>query len=157
MQKIAPFLWFDTQAEEAVNHYLKVFKDGRILTILRYTKAGPGPEGTVMLIVFEIGGTRICALNGGPIFTFNEAISLVIDCADQGEVDALYDGLGEGGTISQCGWLTDRFGVTWQLVPLQLQALMREGEPEKLARMTAVLYTMKKIDIARLQAAYDGR
>ena len=154
MQKITPCLWFDTQAEEAARFYVSIFKNSKIGDISRYGDAGPGPKGGVLVVVFELDGVRFTALNGGPVFKFNEAISLQVDCADQAEVDDMWDRLSAGGQTSQCGWLKDRYGVSWQIVPRILMELIGDPDPAKSQRVMAAMLKMTKIDIAKLQAAY---
>ncbi|KRV49577.1 3-demethylubiquinone-9 3-methyltransferase [Wenjunlia vitaminophila] len=156
MQKITPCLWFDTQAEEAVGHYVSVFPDSRVLEVHRYGEAGPGEPGTVMLVVFELAGQRFQALNGGPQFTFNEAVSLAVDCADQQEVDTYWERLTDGGEPGPCGWLKDRYGLSWQIVPRRLGELMSDPDPGRVARATQAMLTMSKIDIRALDEAADG-
>ena len=157
MQKISPFLWFDTQAEEAANLYVSIFEHSRILGITRYGEAGPGVPGSVMTVRFVLDETEFTALNGGPDFHFNESISFWIACKSQAEVDRLWGLLSEGGEESQCGWLKDRFGVSWQIVPDVLMTLLQDKDAEKARRVTEAMLGMKKLDIAALQAAYDGR
>ncbi len=156
MQKITPCLWFDTQAEEAARFYVSIFKNSKIGDISRYGDAGPGPKGGVLVVVFELDGVRFTALNGGPVFKFNEAISLQVDCADQAEVDDMWDRLSAGGLTSQCGWLKDRYGVSWQIVPRILMELIGDPDPAKSQRVMAAMLKMTKIDIAKLQEAYAG-
>ena len=156
MQKIKPFLWFDNQAEEAVNLYTSAFPNAKIESINRYGEGSPMPEGTVMSIAFELNGQEFIALNGGPIFTFSPAISLFVNCETQEEVDSLWDKLGEGGTEMQCGWLTDRFGVTWQIVPTILPKLLGDDDEEKAGRAMEAMLQMKKLDISKLIKAFDG-
>ena len=155
-QKIMPCLWYDNQAEEAANHYISIFKDGKINSITRYGDAGPGPKGSVLTVAFELAGQRFLALNGGPIFKFTEAISLIIDCKDQAEVDELWEKLSEGGSKSQCGWLKDKYGLSWQVVPSVVAAMVQDPDPEKNARFMSAMFKMQKLDIAVLKAAYDG-
>ncbi len=155
-QKIRTFLWFDNQAEEASNFYVSLFKNSEILSVNRYGPAGPGPEGTVMTTSFLLDGQEFIALNGGPIFTFNEAISLSIDCASQAEVDHFWNSLSEGGEPSQCGWLKDKFGLSWQVVPSILLEMLQDADAERASRVTHAMLQMSKIDIAALQRAYDG-
>lgn len=155
-QKITTFLWFDAQAEEAANHYISIFKDSKILDVVRYGKVGPGPEGAVMIVTFQLEGQKFVALNGGPHFKFTEAISLVVDCDTQAEVDEMWGKLGAGGEESRCGWLKDRFGLSWQIVPTALPDLMRDSDPERTNRVMQAILQMKKIDIARLRQAYAG-
>jgi predicted 3-demethylubiquinone-9 3-methyltransferase (glyoxalase superfamily) len=151
-------LWFDGKAEEAAAHYLSVFKDSELGSVTRYGEAGPGPAGTAMTVDFTLNGQRFVALNGGPYFTFNEAVSFQIHCADQEEVDYYWSRLAEdGGEPGQCGWLKDRFGVSWQVVPTELPALIGDPDPQKAARTTEAMLTMKKFDIAALRRAHDGR
>jgi predicted 3-demethylubiquinone-9 3-methyltransferase (glyoxalase superfamily) len=154
MQRITPFLWFDDQAEEAVELYTSVFKNSRVGKVTRYGKAGPGPEGSVMTISFELEGLQFTALNGGPEFQFNEAISFIVDCQSQEEVDELWDRLSEGGEEGPCGWLKDRFGVSWQIVPTILPELLNDPDLEKAQRVTEAMLKMKKIDIGALKQAY---
>ena len=156
MQKIVPFLWFNDNAEEAVNFYVSVFKDSKILNMARYGAFGPGPEGSVMTAVFVIEGQEFMALNGGPVFKFSQAISFMVNCAEQEEVDALWDALSEGGEIQECGWVIDKFGVTWQIVPTILGKLIGGPDPEKSGRAMEAMLKMKKLDGNVLQKAYDG-
>jgi predicted 3-demethylubiquinone-9 3-methyltransferase (glyoxalase superfamily) len=156
MQKISPFLWFDHQAEEAMHFYVSIFKNSKVLGLTRYGEAGPGPAGTVMIASFELEGQRFTALNGGPHFKFTEAISFVVDCRDQAEVDDLWDRLSAGGETSQCGWLKDKFGLSWQIVPRVLIELINDPDPEKSARVTRAMLQMTRIDIAKLREAYAG-
>lgn len=161
MQKITPFLWFDSQAEEAANYYVSVFKNSRIVRIDRYQKESANvsgrPNGSVMSITFELDGQTFTALNGGPIFKFNEAISFVVDCATQAEVDELWGKLTAGGEEVQCGWLKDKFGVSWQIVPTAMDKLLRDPDPVKAGRVWQAMLQMKKLDIAVLQRAYEQR
>jgi predicted 3-demethylubiquinone-9 3-methyltransferase (glyoxalase superfamily) len=154
MSKITPFLWFDDQAEEAANFYVSIFPNSKIGTIARYGDAGPGPKGQVMTIAFELDGQPFIALNGGPYFTFSEAISFAIDCADQAEVDRYWDALLEGGEASQCGWLKDRFGLSWQVVPRRLFELMGDENPARSKAVTEAMLKMVKLDVAALEAAH---
>ena len=154
-QKITPCLWFDFKAEEAVEHYLSIFKSGRVLSTARYGEAGPGPKGAVMTILFEIGGQKFLALNGGPQFPFTPAISLIVDCETQAEIDRLWEQLGEGGKPGQCGWLTDKFGVSWQIVPSLVPKIMQSGDAAGIERVMRAVMPMKKLDIAELQRAYE--
>lgn len=156
MQKITTFLWFDHQAEEAAHFYTSIFKNSKIGEVTRYGKAGPGPEGAVMVISFQLEGQNFLALNGGPQFKFTPAISLVVDCQDQAEVDRLWDKLCEGGRADQCGWLQDKYGLSWQIVPGILPKLIGDKDPKKAQRVTEAMFSMKKIDIAALQKAYDS-
>jgi predicted 3-demethylubiquinone-9 3-methyltransferase (glyoxalase superfamily) len=156
MQKITTFLWFNDNAEVAVNFYLSIFKSGKILQTVRYGKSGPGPAGSVMIISFELEGQRFTALNGGPHFTFTPAISLSVECKDQAEIDRLWDALAaDGGEQGQCGWLTDKFGLSWQIVPRILPELM--NEPAKAERVMQAVMPMKKLDLAALEKAAAGR
>jgi predicted 3-demethylubiquinone-9 3-methyltransferase (glyoxalase superfamily) len=155
-QKITPCLWFDFKAEEAVAHYLAIFKSGWIVSTTRYGEAGPGPAGAVMTILFEIEGQRFLALNGGPRFKFTPAISLIVDCATQAEVDELWDRLGEGGVPGQCGWLTDKFGVSWQIVPSLIPRMIESGDAARIERVIRAVMPMTKLDIGKLQQAFDG-
>ena len=157
MNKISPFLWFDHQAEEASNFYVSVFPNSRITTMARHGEAGPGPAGSVMTVAFELEGQSFTALNGGPVFTFNEAISFVVDCEDQAEVDNLWERLtADGGQPSQCAWLKDKYGVSWQIVPRVLMELISDPDAAKAGRVMAAMMQMGKIDIAALKAAADG-
>jgi predicted 3-demethylubiquinone-9 3-methyltransferase (glyoxalase superfamily) len=154
-QKITPFLWFDNNAEEAMNHYVSIFKDSRIVDIRRYGDAGPGPKGSVMTGTFEIEGQQFMALNGGPHFKFSEAISLFVNCGTQAEVDDLWDKLSAGGQESRCGWLKDKFGLSWQIIPTALGEMLGDPDPKKAGRVMQAMMKMGKIDVALLQAAYD--
>ena len=157
-QKITPFLWFDTQAEEAMKFYTSVFKNSKVGTIARYGETGPGPAGSVMTATFELEGQEFIALNAGPHIKFNEAISFVIDCETQEEVDYYWEKLTtDGGEESQCGWLKDKFGLSWQVTPSMLGKLYGSGNPEKSQRMMQAMMKMKKLDIVALQKAYDGK
>ena len=155
-QKITTFLWFDNKAEEAVNFYCSVFKNSTTLETTHYGDTGPGPKGTVMTIDFELDGQRFAALNGGPQFKFTEAISLVVNCATQEEIDDYWEKLSEGGEKVQCGWLKDKFGLSWQIVPTVLQDLIR-GDSEKSERVMKAIMQMKKLDIEELEKAAEGR
>jgi predicted 3-demethylubiquinone-9 3-methyltransferase (glyoxalase superfamily) len=155
MQKITTFLWFDDQAEEAVNLYTSVFKNSKILSVSRNGEAGSGPAGQVMTISFQLEGQEFTALNGGPHFKFTEAISLLVNCETQAEVDGLWEALSAGGEESQCGWLKDRFGLSWQIVPTVLGELAGDPDPVKAQRVVAAMLKMGKLDIAGLQQAYD--
>jgi predicted 3-demethylubiquinone-9 3-methyltransferase (glyoxalase superfamily) len=155
MQKITPFLWFDHQAEEAVNFYTGIFANSKILDIGRYGEAGPGPAGSVMTVSFQIEGQRFVALNGGPVFNFTPAISFAVDCKTQEEVDRLWGRLSAGGgETGKCGWLTDRYGISWQVVPTRLAELASDPDQAKANRVMQAMLTMTKIDIATLEAAY---
>jgi len=155
MPKITPFLWFDNNAEEAVNHYLSIFKNSKICSILRCGDAGPGPKGSVLTIAFQLEGQDFIALNGGPIFKFNEAISLSVDCKTQTEVDELWEKLSAGGQKSQCGWLKDKFGLSWQVVPSALVEMLQDNDTTKSARVMTAMMQMSKLDITTLQQAFD--
>jgi predicted 3-demethylubiquinone-9 3-methyltransferase (glyoxalase superfamily) len=156
MQRISPCLWFDNQAEEAVDFYLSIFKNSKIKSVAHYGEAGPGPKGSVMVVAFELDGVELVALNGGPIFKFNEAVSLSISCRTQSEVDHYWNALTAGGEESQCGWLKDRYGVSWQVVPLPLTELMASSDAPRVKRMTEAMFKMKKLDIATLEKAYHA-
>jgi predicted 3-demethylubiquinone-9 3-methyltransferase (glyoxalase superfamily) len=156
MAALTTCLWFDTQAEEAANHYSSIFKDAKIGNVTRYPEGGPGPAGTVMTVDFEIWGQKFVALNGGPVFTFNEAVSFQVPCATQDEVDYYWTKLSEGGEEGMCGWLKDKFGVSWQVVPNALTELMTDPDTEKVARVMKTFADMRKIDIAAVQAAAAG-
>jgi predicted 3-demethylubiquinone-9 3-methyltransferase (glyoxalase superfamily) len=153
MQKITPFLWFDGNAEEAMNFYTSVFKNAKVGNISRYGEAGPGPAGSVLTASFELEGLEFTALNGGPHFKFNEAISFHVACESQAEVDYFWDGLGAGGQIQQCGWLKDKFGVSWQIVPTALPRLLGNPDRAKANRVMQAMLEMKKLDIAALERA----
>src|SRR5208283_3061154 len=155
MQKITPFLWFDDKAEEAMNYYVSIFKNSRILSVARYGDAGPGPKGTVMTATFQLEGQEFMALNGGPHFKFTEAISLFVNCETQEEVDALWEKLAAGGTKSRCGWLKDKFGLSWQIIPSALGKMLQDPDPEKSKRVMQAMLQMDKIDIGLLRQAYD--
>ena len=157
MQKITPFLWFDKQAEEAAQFYVSIFKNSKILNVSRYGDAGPGPKGSVMVVNFQIAGQEFTALNGGPLFKFSEAFSFVVNCENQQEVDEYWDKLTSGGgQESQCGWLKDKFGFSWQIVPTALAKLMSDKDPANASRVMQTLLQMKKIDIATLEEAAKG-
>jgi predicted 3-demethylubiquinone-9 3-methyltransferase (glyoxalase superfamily) len=157
MQKITPCLWFDTEGEEAARLYTSVFPNSKIVEIARYGSAGPRREGTVMTVSFELEGQEFVALNGGPDFTFNEAISFQVNCETQDEVDGYWSKLSEGGEEGPCGWLKDRFGVSWQIVPIVLSELLADSDREKSQRVMAAMLKMKKIEIDALErAAADG-
>lgn len=155
MQKIVPFLWFNDQAEEAMNFYVSIFKNSKIKTIHRYGEAGPGPKGTVMSGAFELNGQEFMALNGGPQFTFTPAISLFVNCETQAEVDELWEKLSAGGEKSRCGWLRDKFGLSWQIIPTALGKMLGDPDRAKANRVMQAMLQMNKIDIRRLQEAYD--
>jgi predicted 3-demethylubiquinone-9 3-methyltransferase (glyoxalase superfamily) len=155
MQKITPFLWFDNQAEEAMNFYISVFKNSKVITVNRYGDSGPGPKGTVMTASFLLDGQEFVALNGGPVYKISPAISFVVNCETQPEVDDMWDKLTAGGQEVQCGWLTDKFGVSWQIVPTVLVKLLSDPDPVKAGRVMQAMMKMKKIDIATLQRAQD--
>jgi predicted 3-demethylubiquinone-9 3-methyltransferase (glyoxalase superfamily) len=157
-QKIKTFLWFDANAEEAVTFYVSLFEDSRILSVARYGEAGPGPKGSAMTVNFQLAGQEFVALNGGPHFQFTEAISLLVDCDSQAEVDELWSKLtAGGGAESQCGWLKDRFGLPWQIIPKALFKLMGDPDPVKSNRVMEAMLQMQKIDIAALEKAHEGK
>jgi predicted 3-demethylubiquinone-9 3-methyltransferase (glyoxalase superfamily) len=155
LTKITPCLWFDTEGEEAANFYTSIFKNSRVLQVSRYGSAGPRPEGMVMVVTFELAGQQFVALNGGPEFTFNEAISFQVNCESQDEVDEFWTKLSEGGEEGPCGWLKDRYGVSWQIVPTVLEELVRDPDPQRAQRAMKAMLGMKKLDIAELQRAAD--
>ena len=157
MQKITPFLWFDNQAEEAMNFYVSVFSNSKNMSITRYGEAGPGIKGTVMTARFLIEGQEFVALNGGPVFTFSPAISFVVNCETQEEVDRLWEKLSDGGEKQQCGWLKDKFGVSWQIVPVVLTEMLNDPDPVKSRRVMKAMLPMGKIDIKILKQAYNGK
>lgn len=154
MQKITPFLWFDHQAEEAVKFYTSLFKSSKMGSVSRYGDAGPGPKGTVMVSTFQLEGQEFVALNGGPHFKFTEAISFVINCKTQDEVDHFWEKLSAGGEKSRCGWLKDKYGVSWQVVPTVLGEMLGDKDPEKSKRVMQAMLKMDKLDIKKLKQAY---
>lgn len=155
--RIVPNLWFDTQAEEAAAFYVSVFGgDSQITKVTHYTEAGPRPAGTVMTVEFELGGQRFVAINGGPQFTFDEAVSFQIDCETQEEVDRFWDLLTDGGAESRCGWLKDRYGLSWQVVPTGWEEILSDADPERGRRAMEAMFGMRKLDIEALRAAADG-
>jgi predicted 3-demethylubiquinone-9 3-methyltransferase (glyoxalase superfamily) len=156
MHKITPFLWFDGKAEEAMDFYVSIFKNSKVGRITRYGEAGPGPKGTVMSATFQLEGQEFFALNGGPQFTFTPAISFLVNCETQQEVDELWEKLSEGGEINRCGWLRDKYGLSWQIVPSILGKLMGDQDPQKSKRVMQAMLKMDKLDIAGLQGAYDA-
>src|ERR1700674_1394447 len=147
MQKITPFLWFDDKAEEAANFYVSIFKNSKMGSVSRYGEGGPGPKGTVMVATFQLDGQEFIALNGGPQFKFTEAISFVVNCETQEEVDGFWEKLSEGGEKSRCGWLKDKYGLSWQIVPTVLGELMQDKDPEKSKRVMEAMLQMDKIDM----------
>ena len=155
-QQIVPNLWFDTEAEEAANFYTSVFKNSRIVTTTHYTDAGPREAGMVMTVEFELNGNPFVAINGGSQFKFDEAVSFLITCDDQDEIDYFWDALTDGGEESQCGWLKDRFGLSWQVVPAGMEELFADPDPERARRAMEAMLGMRKLDIAALQRAADG-
>ncbi len=157
MQKIRPFLWFDSNAEEAMNFYTSIFKNSKIGKVRRYGEGGPGPKGSVMTATFQIEGLEFMALNGGPHYKITPAISLFVDCETQKEVDELWEKLSAGGETLQCGWLTDKFGVTWQIIPKALGELLGDKDPQKSQRVMKAMLGMIKIDVEGLKRAYEGR
>jgi predicted 3-demethylubiquinone-9 3-methyltransferase (glyoxalase superfamily) len=156
VQKITPFLWYDHQAEDAANFYVAIFPNSKIVKVSRYGEGGPGPAGTAMTVEFQLEGQTFIALNGGPHFKFTEAVSFVVNCQDQKEVDFYWDRLSAGGGEVQCGWLKDKFGLSWQVVPAALGKLMSSPDPERSKRVVKAFMAMKKLDIQTLQQAYDG-
>jgi predicted 3-demethylubiquinone-9 3-methyltransferase (glyoxalase superfamily) len=157
MAKIKPFLWFDDQAEEAMNFYTSIFKNSKVGTVSRYPEGAPGPAGKVMSATFQLEGQEFMALNGGPLFKFTEAISFFVNCETQEEVDELWAKLSAGGKESQCGWLKDKFGLSWQIIPSSLGKMLGDKDREKAKRVMQAMLKMKKIDIAGLQRAYDNK
>jgi predicted 3-demethylubiquinone-9 3-methyltransferase (glyoxalase superfamily) len=155
-QKIIPNLWFDTQAEEAAGFYTSVFERSRIVNVTRYTEGAPRPAGMVMTVEFELDGQRFVAINGGPEFTFDEAISFQISCGTQDEVDYYWERLSDGGEEGPCGWLKDRYGLSWQVVPTALDELLADPDPERARRAMQAMLGMRKLDIAALEGAADG-
>ena len=156
MQKITPFLWFNGKAEEAMNFYISIFKNSKILSVTRYGEAGPGPKGTVMTAKFALNGQEFVALNGGPQFTFTEAISFVVNCETQQEVDELWEKLSEGGQKSRCGWLKDKYGLSWQVVPTALVEMLQDKDAKKSNRVMQAMLQMDKIEIETLSRAYQA-
>ena len=154
MPAIIPNLWFDGQAEQAAEFYVSVFPRSRVVEVTRYPEGAPGPAGSVMTVLFELDGQRFVGINGGPQFTFDEAVSFQIDCADQAEVDHYWDALTAGGEESQCGWLKDRFGLSWQVVPRGMEEVL--ADPERGQRAMQAMFGMRKLDLAALRAAADG-
>ncbi len=155
MQKITPFLWFDNQAEEAVNFYVSVFKNSKVGIVARYGESGPGPKGSVMTVAFELDGQKFTALNGGPNFKFTEAISLVVNCENQEELDYFWEKLSaDGGKEVQCGWLKDKYGLSWQIIPTILGKMLNDPDPGKSQRVMNAMLQMRKIDMKSLQQAY---
>jgi predicted 3-demethylubiquinone-9 3-methyltransferase (glyoxalase superfamily) len=155
MQKITPFLWFDDQAEEAMNFYVSLFKNSKVVSITRYGDEGPGPKGTVMVASFQLDGQEFLALNGGPQFTFSPAVSFVVNCETQSEVDEFWEKLSQGGEKNQCGWLQDKYGLSWQVVPTILSKLLQDKDAEKSGRVMKAMLQMTKIDINGLKQAYE--
>jgi predicted 3-demethylubiquinone-9 3-methyltransferase (glyoxalase superfamily) len=156
MQKIVPFLWFDGKAEEAMNFYVSIFKNSRVGRVWRYGDAGPGPKGSVMSCTFTLDGQEFFALNGGAQYKFTPAISLFVNCETQAEVDELWNRLSAGGREDQCGWLQDKFGLSWQIIPTVLGKMLGDKDPAKASRVMQAMLKMKKIDVTGLQRAYDG-
>jgi predicted 3-demethylubiquinone-9 3-methyltransferase (glyoxalase superfamily) len=156
MEGITPCLWFDTEGEDAANFYVSLFPNSRIVSVNRYGEAGPRAAGSVMTVDFELDGRRYVALNGGPDFTFNEAVSFQIDCADQDEVDHYWDKLGEGGEHGPCGWLKDRYGLSWQVIPRAFLELVSDPDPAKSQAVMGAMLGMKKLVVSELQEAYDS-
>jgi predicted 3-demethylubiquinone-9 3-methyltransferase (glyoxalase superfamily) len=157
MQKIVTFLWFNGNAEEAMNFYVGIFKRSKVVRVTRYGDAGPGPKGSVMWCSFQLEGQEFHALNGGPLYTFTPAISLFVNCETQQEVDQLWELLSAGGSKDQCGWLKDKFGVSWQIVPTLLGKLLGDQDPQKANRVMQAMLKMQKLDTKVLQQAYDGK
>jgi predicted 3-demethylubiquinone-9 3-methyltransferase (glyoxalase superfamily) len=157
VQKIVPFLWFDNQAEEAMNFYVSIFPNSKVGSVNRYPEGSPLPAGTAMSVTFTLDGQEFMGLNGGPQFQFSEAISLFVNCETQDEVDALWAKLTEGGEESQCGWLKDRYGLSWQIIPRALGELMSDPDPAKAGRVMQAMLQMQKIDVAALQRAHAGQ
>jgi len=157
IQKITPCLWFDDQAEEAAKHYVSIFGNSRILRLSRYDKGRHKPEGTVLVVVFELAGQEFTALNGGPEFKFSEAVSMSIGCETQAEIDYFWDKLSDGGEKGQCGWLKDKFGLSWQVVPSALGDMLQAGPDGRSSRVLSAVMGMRKLDLNALQRAYDGR
>jgi predicted 3-demethylubiquinone-9 3-methyltransferase (glyoxalase superfamily) len=155
MQKITPFLWFDGQAEEAMNFYISIFKNSKVVNVSRYGEGGPGPKGTVMSATFQLEGQLFHALNGGPQFSFTPAISLFVNCETQEEVDELWKKLSAGGSEDRCGWLKDKYGLSWQIIPSVLGKFLQDKDPEKTKRVMMAMLKMNKIEIKTLRQAYE--
>lgn len=156
MRKITPFLWFDNQAEEAMNFYVSIFKNSKTGAITRYGEGAPGPKGTVMTATFQLDGQDFMALNGGPLFKFTEAISFFVNCETQEEVDELWERLSAGGEPGRCGWLKDKYGLSWQIIPTALGEMLQDEDGEKSKRIMQAMLQMNKLDIAGLKRAYEG-
>jgi predicted 3-demethylubiquinone-9 3-methyltransferase (glyoxalase superfamily) len=156
MPRITPNLWFDTESEEAAEHYVSIFPNSKVTNVIHYTAAGPGPEGTVLTVDFELDGQPFTAINGGPMFTFSEAVSFLIVCAGQEEIDYYWEKLSDGGEESVCGWLKDRYGLSWQVVPEGWDEIFKDPDPRKPNAAMTALFGMKKIDVAAIQAAVDA-
>jgi predicted 3-demethylubiquinone-9 3-methyltransferase (glyoxalase superfamily) len=157
MQVITPFLWFDDKAEEAANFYISVFEDSKITGLTHYGEAGPGPKGSVMTVAFQLRGQQFVALNGGPQYKFTPAVSFVVDCQTQEQIDRYWDKLVAGGPPVQCGWLTDKYGLSWQIVPAGFGDMIQDKDAQRSARVMQAMFKMVKLDIAELRRAYDGR
>ena len=155
MQKITPFLWFDGNAEEATNYYISIFKNSKIVSVTRYGEAGPGSKGTVMSTIFQLDGQEFFALNGGPHFTFTPAISFFVNCETQEEVDELWEKLSEGGEKQRCGWLKDKYGLSWQVIPAALGKMLQDKDTRKSRSVMKAMLQMEKIDMEGLKQAYD--
>ena len=155
MQKITPFLWFDSHAEEAANFYVSIFKNSTIKSVSRYGEGGPGPKGTVMSVTFQLAGQDFMALNGGPLYTFTPAVSFFVNCESQQEIDELWEKLTAGGEEVRCGWLKDKFGLSWQIIPTALGEMLQDKDPEKSKRVMQAMMQMNKLDIAALKRAYE--
>jgi predicted 3-demethylubiquinone-9 3-methyltransferase (glyoxalase superfamily) len=157
MPRITPFLWFDSQAEDAAHFYTSIFRNSKVVSVNRYGEAGPGPKGSVMTVKFQLDGQEFVALNGGPHFKFSEAISFVVNCETQEEVDEFWEKLSQGGEKVQCGWLKDKYGLSWQVVPTDLVKMLQDKDPEKSKAVMEAMLQMKKIDIKGLMEAYEHR
>jgi predicted 3-demethylubiquinone-9 3-methyltransferase (glyoxalase superfamily) len=153
MQKIVPNLWFDTEAEEAANFYCSIFKNSEVVNVTHYGEAGPRPAGMVLTVTFQLDGQEFTGLNGGPDFKFNEAVSLLVNCESQGEVDTLWDKLSEGGEEGPCGWLKDKYGLSWQIIPTRLEELLQDEDTDRANRVMKAMLQMGKIDIETLEKA----
>jgi predicted 3-demethylubiquinone-9 3-methyltransferase (glyoxalase superfamily) len=157
MQKITPFLWFDGKAEEAMNFYVSVIPDSKVLSVVRVGDGGPGPKGSVLTASFQLNGLEFVALNGGPQHKFTEAISFVINCETQEEVDRYWEKLAEGGRTDRCGWLKDKYGLSWQIVPVQMMQMLKDKDQQKVDRAMSAMLKMTKLDIAELRRAFEGK
>ncbi len=156
MQQITPFLWFDGKAEEAMNFYVSIFKNSKVISVSRCGEGGPAPKGTAMSVKFQLNGLEFLALNGGPLFTFSPAVSFFVNCESQQEIDDLWSRLSAGGVKERCGWLKDKYGLSWQIIPSALGRMLQDQDPAKAGRVMQAMMQMEKLDIAALERAYAG-